>query len=529
MKRFLSLMLALTVVLTLSAVFSPATSAAAESAIGYSAENVTPKENLDALPDIQSGISDGVTEYKITNAAGIEKTAHIANGTNGETRNNFAGITLYLANDIDMTGVAHEPIGLSVSGGVIGADVGGGDQSIKFAGVFDGQGFAIKNLIAAPETGNYRQFGLFGNVIGGTVRNLVIDHSCRITLGSAFAVSFVAAYSYWSAIFENISVRGVMDGVGATYAGGVLARGHGGGNLLFTNCENFGAMRNMTVDHLGGIGGSFGWNGSANLARFTACRNAADISGSGHCGGIIGAIQNCPIVALKQCVNNGKISTTANAQCAGGLVGSIGNAALKLSFESCSSYGAVNKGNPFFGMVATTIGTDGYVSVDGTVYQNLAQYSGGKNCGAFSTGTDAGYVTALLERLGLQAQVLKGTTDGSDHTELRLIGAIDALEPYNRIGFRISFTLADGTELGAQEKLFTTVYSSILVNDGEVAATDPESVFGAKAAYFSAYTVTDIPQEHFGMTVHVSPLVEVGGTVYAGAETTFRLNTLWNH
>ena len=102
MKRFWSLFLAFACVLT---VFGGALSVLAEDAVtvGYSEARITKKANVNALPDIKEGLAEGQTEYKVTDADGIEKTAHIANGTNGETLNNFKDITLYMANDIDMS------------------------------------------------------------------------------------------------------------------------------------------------------------------------------------------------------------------------------------------------------------------------------------------------------------------------------------------------------------------------------------------------------------------------------------------
>ena len=108
------------------------------------------------------------TEYHITTAKQLAGLAQLVNADPGTT--NFAGKTIYLDNDIDLSG--HEWIS-------IGTVLGGDYPEYSFCGVFDGQGHVISNLYShesdikgADETHNLLRNALFGSVHNGEVKNL---------------------------------------------------------------------------------------------------------------------------------------------------------------------------------------------------------------------------------------------------------------------------------------------------------------------------------------------------------------------
>ena len=107
-------------------------------------------------------------EYHITTAEQLAGLAQLVNADPGTT--NFAGKTIYLDNDIDLSG--HEWIS-------IGTVLGGDYPEYSFCGVFDGQGHVISNLYShesdikgADETHNLLRNALFGSVHNGEVKNL---------------------------------------------------------------------------------------------------------------------------------------------------------------------------------------------------------------------------------------------------------------------------------------------------------------------------------------------------------------------
>ena len=176
--------------------------------------------------------------YEITNPNELAGLAALVNGTTGLfSPYDFTGKTVVLANDIDMESYVDEKTS-SVKGCVwipIGIN-----YSVRFAGAFDGQGYAIKNLVV----GGGKSGTLFG-YNSGTIRNLVI------------AGGMVSADYYGAGICSHNS--GTIDHCINTanifcnnYGGGIVGKNYGDG--VITNCINIGYVQNGNF--CGGIAGS---------------------------------------------------------------------------------------------------------------------------------------------------------------------------------------------------------------------------------------------------------------------------------
>lgn len=106
--------------------------------------------------------------WTITNASELAWVAASVNGTIGvntksaATSHNFKGETIKLSADIDLENKPWTPIGT-----VLGES----RYTYGFAGTFDGNGKTIKNL----KVDHADCAGLFGNMCGGTIKNLTID------------------------------------------------------------------------------------------------------------------------------------------------------------------------------------------------------------------------------------------------------------------------------------------------------------------------------------------------------------------
>ena len=176
--------------------------------------------------------------YEITNPNELAGLAALVNGTTGFfSPYDFTGKTVALANDIDMECFVDET-DASIKGGTwtpIGIN-----YSARFAGVFDGQGYCIKNLVViGAKTGT-----LFG-YSSGTIRNLVM------------AGGMVCADYYGAGICSHNS--GTIDHCINTanifcnnYGGGIVGKNYGDG--VVTNCINIGYVQNGNF--CGGIVGS---------------------------------------------------------------------------------------------------------------------------------------------------------------------------------------------------------------------------------------------------------------------------------
>ena len=176
--------------------------------------------------------------YEITNPNELAGLAALVNGTTGFfSPYDFTGKTVVLANDIDMECYVDEK-DASVKGGIwipIGIN-----YSARFAGVFDGQGYSIKNLIiSGSKTGT-----LFG-YSSGTIRNLVI------------AGGMVCSDYYGAGICSHNS--GTIDHCINTanifcnnYGGGIVGKNYDNG--VISNCINIGFVQDGHF--CGGIVGS---------------------------------------------------------------------------------------------------------------------------------------------------------------------------------------------------------------------------------------------------------------------------------
>ncbi|MCR5455712.1 MAG: hypothetical protein K6F33_12060 [Bacteroidales bacterium] len=190
-------------------------------------------------PDIDWYVNNIKAElYEITNPNELAGLAALVNGTTGFfSPYDFTGKTVALANDIDMECYMDET-DASIKGGKwvpIGIN-----YSARFAGVFDGRGYCIKNLVViGAKTGT-----LFG-YSSGTIRNLVM------------AGGMVCADYYGAGICSHNS--GTVDHCINSanifcnnYGGGIVGKNYGEGSI--TNCINIGYVQDG--NYCGGIVGS---------------------------------------------------------------------------------------------------------------------------------------------------------------------------------------------------------------------------------------------------------------------------------
>ena len=137
-----------------------------------------PQETQDAKTwgdkaDTSWYVHETESEYHIKTAEELAGLAQLVNADPGKT--NFAGKTIYLDNDIDLSG--HEWIS-------IGTVLGGDCPDYSFCGVFDGKGHVISNLYShesyiegADESHNLLRNALFGSVYNGEVKNLGVANA----------------------------------------------------------------------------------------------------------------------------------------------------------------------------------------------------------------------------------------------------------------------------------------------------------------------------------------------------------------
>ena len=250
-KRLLALLLVLTMV------FSLMPAALAADTVDVAA---LPEYAADA--DISTGAA-----YKISTEESLRAFAAAVKADDGNGTYAHAGVTLYLAGDIALTGT-WTPVG--------NAALYPGDF---FAGTFDGCGHTISGL-------NVQGQGLFAAINQATIRNLNVSGTVSST------VNYVGGIvgKVQAGTIENCSFSGsVSSSKSKAYVGGI-AGGLYSANVTISGCAN---TADVTGGYAGGILGF--WKKAATIQN---CYNTGSITGSDKAGGIVGqlssgTIENC--------------------------------------------------------------------------------------------------------------------------------------------------------------------------------------------------------------------------------------------
>ena len=247
------------------------------------------------------------TEYHFTTA---EQLAGLAQLVNDKTASvSFEGKTIYLDNDLDLSGSQWTPIG------------DGSNHRRFFAGTFNGQHHKIMNLNHHYTGDEVVRNGLFGVVSdGGTLKNLlVIDADIASNDGSLLA-GILADWVNGGTV-ENCYTSGkIENNVGDKMVGGLIGQ-------CTWSTQVKGCASDATVistesdeDHVDTVGGLIGqWENSADSSSITDCWFGGSVSCNNiysAVGGILGAnfenfSGNKPGVIIKNC-----IVATKNITCA---------------------------------------------------------------------------------------------------------------------------------------------------------------------------------------------------------------------
>ena len=284
-KKILSLLLALCLVMALV----PMTAFAEGTSV----------DNWDGTADI-SWYTDHKTdtEYHFTTA---EQLAGLAQLVNDKTASvSFEGKTIYLDNDLDLSGCQWTPIG------------NGGNFGRYFAGTFDGQYHKITNLHHHSTGDELIRNGLFGVVSdGGTLKNLlVIDADIASNDGSLLA-GILADWVDGGTV-ENCYTSGkIENNVGDKMVGGLIGQCTGSTQVKGCGSDTTVISTESDEDHVDTVGGLIGqWENSADSSSITDCWFGGSVSCNNiysAVGGILGAnfenfSGNKPGVIIKNCI-----------------------------------------------------------------------------------------------------------------------------------------------------------------------------------------------------------------------------------
>jgi hypothetical protein len=285
-------------------------------------------------------------------------------------------------NDIDMASVTEwVPIGNAV------CPAGAADAAITgnaWTGVFDGNGYKIKNLKMVANTSTAgANYGLFGVLAPGSlVQNFVIDSSCsfEVTATASVATGVVAGYVFDATVRDITShapmtFKGKAGSVFMSMAliGQVYCKENG---ITIDSCHNTGEINAENTDNLeagakayhiaGIVGFAHALSGAPVMTTVSDCSNSGNMtSATGRTAGIVGAMNRN--IQLVNCENSGNQLNTMPKEDGSRL----GNITCNIT-AGCKMTGCVNKGN----LVSTTKGRcGGITSLSNTaVFENCANY-----------------------------------------------------------------------------------------------------------------------------------------------------------
>lgn len=360
MKKALLILLALTMIMSMTVLAPITASAAEEGAVGSVAADYKPEGTAVSTAE----------EFAKMDAAGKYYLA--ADITVSETyTNDFTGVFDGNGHTINTT----TTLFLKLNGTVKNLTMTG---AIEDAEQFDPKYSSVLARTAAFE-GNVvidnvcnkasmkSQFNGMGSMVGrganGSEFTLTITNSANYgSITTYFAASanndsggFVASFNGTRGVetvqltIENCANYGVINAYGRP--GGIL--GNSDTSTIIKNCVNNGAVQAID-NYCGGIAGRIVCDGNtAAVVLVENCVNNADINYNGtktaQIGGMVGYLGNGKTAIFKNCTNNGNITavpTTAATRCnLGGMVGAGKNDKVAatngtLTFENC-----VNTGN----------------------------------------------------------------------------------------------------------------------------------------------------------------------------------------
>ncbi len=282
----------------------------------------------------------------------------------------------------------------------------GGNGATPFAGVFNGQGYAITGLQVSVGTG---QAGLFG-AVSGTVENLSVsgqveDTAPRANLGLLAGV-------LTSGQCTNVQGNGTVTGGTQASAGGLA--GSIGTSAVVVDSESAATVTASSYSSVGGlVGGSNGAIQDTGSTGSVSLTGSTSTSQGGSLGGLIGDESGGTV---SQSYATGSVTGNGATYYAGGLVGYQPGGTI----EDAYATGTVSSTNENGGLVGQSYGTitDTYAtglatgSLDsgglvgyfagGTVQESYFNTSSG-NTVAFGEdtlptgGTTTGEATAALE------------------------------------------------------------------------------------------------------------------------------------
>lgn len=569
MKKLISCLMVLTLLISMASVFAITGTAAQSSDIDIWDGSVSTS---------LSGSGTSADPYLIQSGADLAYLAQIVNADASSTVWNEVstyGKYFKLTKSIDLNNLEWTPIGKDASA----------LSGPHFSGYFDGNGYCIYNLLVGSNGKAYPAAGLFGAAYSGSISNLGIESGIVYVNQAGYSGAGIVAKTRVSTKISNCYNKAtIVKNYDGSYSalGGIVGLNEQHA-ITIENCVNYGL-----IDGDGNNYTSYSWNSQGNghggilgktvtAANVSNCYNLGDVvSASNNVGngGIIGVEQSGATV-VTNCYSSGVVCNVMNAGSAGYLIGA------SKAGTTCTDSVAYTKGHSGFVVPDNKIAMSVSYGISGTVnsistatinttdtlvvptesifedflvattygatlgavekYDDITEYRGETYTAPVKDGfvfagwfIDARCTTALgadvkdgaayakfvdADALTVNFQVTAGTTAESETTNLRLLTTVESTN-LACVGFIITYG-----EKTLDAKLSTTVYKSVKGSTEADTFTYGPQYFSGVSEYFATYSITDVPTVAFDQTFTVVPTwTTLDGTVVEGSAANVKIS-----
>ena len=404
-------------------------------ALGYKVINAATKTLANSPIKAINQLSESQIKASYDEAHTIRSAADFQTKVNADVAGSFI-----LAGDIDMSEL-----------GVLSSSV----VTSSFGGVFDGNGYEIKNL--SINTSNQNYIALFGGN-SGTIKNVSLENANVTNTNGSYTSALVGING---GTIDNCYTTGTINGYGWT--GGIAGSNEAAGRIL-------NSWSSADVSGYEGVGGISGASANGNTL-ISNCYSTGDINGTTFVGGVTGVNRDGNAIIE----NSYSTSNVTGINYVGGVTGGNYNmvtmSALPNQIVNCySANSTVTGSNEPGGVVGHT--ANGYTST-GSFYYNNGQSSdsSGATQGINTTGWDTSIwdTSTTLPSLRSSADV-HGLEEGLRNGEYSLVREADEFtqdpltingDKYQEVDWRSTPEIYDelykGDDVDAENKYDKTI------------------------------------------------------------------------
>lgn len=325
-----------------------------------------------------------------------------------------------LGQDIDCSSITNwTPIGNGTFTPVESGTVSAEWTEPAFKGTFDGQGFAIKNLVMTGSPASDTPYGLFGILYGAQVKNLTLGAesgdtgALKATPQGRMDAGALAGVSYGSTIVNvtnyfpmtipdnSSSNRAALGMVGYVYgdatSGLSTLRGLNNYGKVTATQSSANTANGATSVQVAGIAGFGNTGASSVINQISSCTNYAEIdANTGRCAGILGAANTR--TAISECNNRGYVHNSFNTTRVGGICVILGGSC---SITDSHNYGKVEVPSTGSGNVGGIVCLVNHDTAEISGSSNEREVSGAACSGGIAANLAAGTITQCVNTGGI--------------------------------------------------------------------------------------------------------------------------------